>query len=199
MEKIILGLLMVRGLTIYEMKIFINKNLDTMCSNSSGSIHTAINKMLDKELISYKEVENKKIYYILSKGREEFNQWILQPMDHTKAKNIELSKMFFLGLSDPSKRKDLIMKYIEKLKEEQVKLKLIYDNITKNMEDIIMKGIEVVGNDPWNDEGIKKNIYADTMKDTISDLYMFQLTTLEYGMESIEFEINWYTKITTNL
>ena len=194
MEKIILGMLMMRGLTIYEMKIFIDNNLDAMCSNSSGSIHTAIRKMLEKKLISYKEKDKKKIYYITAKGRELFNNWILQPMDCTKAKNMELSKMFFFGLSEPKERKDLILKYIKGLKEEYSKLKIIYDRTTFDMDDIINHGTKVVGGDQWNEEGIKKNIFSGKIEDTISDVYKYQQATLQYSIEAIEFEIDWYSK-----
>lgn len=194
MEKIILGMLMMRGLTIYEMKIFIDNNLDAMCSNSSGSIHTAISKMLEKQLISYEEKDKKKIYYITAKGRELFNNWILQPMDSTKAKNMELSKLFFFGLSDPKKRKELILEYIKGLKEKHSKLKFIYDETTYNMDDIINHGTKVVGDDPWNEEGIKKNVFSGRIEDTISDVYKYQQATLQYGIEAIEFEIDWYSR-----
>lgn len=199
MEKIILGMLMMRGLTIYEMKIFIDNNLDSMCSNSSGSIHTAIRKMLEKEFIHYKEEDNKKIYYITAKGREAFNNWILQPMDHTRAKNMELSKMFFFGLSDPSKRKEIIKEYIGKLKEEHFKLKAIYEKITLNKDNIIQNGIKMAESDPWNEEGFKKNTFTGRIEDTISDVYKYQLAILQYGMESIEFEIGWYSKYLKNV
>ncbi len=193
MEKIILGMLMVRGMTIYEIKNFINNNLDTMCSASSGSIHTAVKKMLEKEIIKVYEEGNKKIYYITSKGREEFNLWIEQPMDIGKAKNIELSKLFFLGLSNPDKRVKLIEKYIDELKTERDKLLVIYKNTKGNTDEIINSGMNIIIENQWNEEGVKKNLYTGKMMDTVSDIYRFQKATLQYGMASIEFEIAWYT------
>lgn len=193
MEKIILGMLMVRGMTIYEIKNFINNNLDTMCSASSGSIHTAVKKMLEKEIIKVYEEGNKKIYYITAKGREEFNLWIEQPMDIGKAKNIELSKLFFLGLSNPDKRVKLIEKYIDELKTERDKLLVIYKNTKGNTDEIINSGMNTIIENQWNEEGVKKNLYTGKIMDTVSDIYKFQKATLQYGMASIEFEIAWYT------
>ncbi|MDU4891777.1 MAG: PadR family transcriptional regulator [Clostridium sp.] len=193
MEKIILGMLMVRGMTIYEIKNFINNNLDTMCSASSGSIHTAVKKMLEKEIIKVYEEGNKKIYYITAKGREEFNLWIEQPMDIGKAKNIELSKLFFLGLSNPDKRVKLIEKYIDELKTERNKLLVIYKNTKVNTDEIISSGMNTIIENQWNEEGVKKNLYTGKIMDTVSDIYKFQKATLQYGMASIEFEIAWYT------
>jgi DNA-binding PadR family transcriptional regulator len=194
MEKIILGMLMMRGLTIYEMKIFIDNNLAAMCSNSSGSIHTAINKMLDKNLISYKKIDRKKIYYITAEGREIFNSWITEPMDCIKAKNMELSKMFFFGLSDPMKRKELILEYIKGLKKEYSKLKSTYERTTFEVEDIISYGTKVVGDNEWNEEGIKKNMFLGKLEDTILDVYKYQRATLDFGIEALEFQIEWYSK-----
>lgn len=193
MEKIILGLLMVRGMTIYEIKTFINNNLETMCSASSGSIHTAIKKMLEKDIINFQEEGNKKIYYITAKGREEFTLWLEQPMAIGKAKNIELSKLFFLGLSNPMKRVELIEKYIEELKTERDKLLIIYENTKGISEEIINSGMKLIIENQWNEEGVKKNLYTSKIEDTVSDIYKFQQDTLKYGMASIEFEINWYT------
>ena len=194
MEKIILGILMFKGMTIYDMKLFINNNLDTMCSASSGSIHTAIKKMLEKSLIGFKEDGNKKIYYITAKGREEFNLWIEEPMDIRKAKNIELSKFFFLGLSNPEHRINLIKNYIKDLKAERDKLKSIHDNINGKNDHIISQGIKIFTENQWNEEGIKKNIYTNKVEDTISDIFKYQQSTLQYGIASIEFEIDWYSK-----
>lgn len=194
MEKIILGILMFKGMTIYDMKLFINNNLDTMCSASSGSIHTAIKKMLEKSLIDFKEDGNKKIYYITAKGREEFNLWIEEPMDIRKAKNIELSKFFFLGLSNPDHRINLIKNYIKDLKAERDKLKSIHDTINSKNDHIISEGIKIFTENQWNEEGIKKNIYTNKVEDTISDIFKYQQSTLQYGIASIEFEIDWYSK-----
>lgn len=194
MEKIILGMLIIRGLTIYEMKIFINNNLNAICSNSSGSIHAAVKKLLEKNLINCKEEDNKKIYYITARGREAFNNWILQPMDHTRAKNMELGKLFFLGLSDPAGRKGLILEYIKGLTEEHARLKILYETIASNTDDIMKQGAKIVSGDRWNEEGIKKNVFTDKLEDTISDVYKYQRATLQYGIEAIEFEIGWYSR-----
>ena len=39
MENIILSLLLLKSMTIYEMRVFIQQNLSTVCSDSFGSLH----------------------------------------------------------------------------------------------------------------------------------------------------------------
>lgn len=168
MEKIILGLLMYRGMTIYEIKTFIQKNLESMCSASAGSLHIAVQKLLEKGFIRVEEADKKKIYYLLDAGREEFEQWIEQPMDIGKAKNIELSKLFFMGLSKPENRENLIQSYIQELKEEKKKLEAIQEQ--------------------------SNQIKPETMETKVRDIFQYQQATLQYGLASVNFEIDWYTK-----
>lgn len=194
MEKIILGLLMMRGMTVYYMKSFINNNLDAMCSASPGSIHTAIKKMIDKGLIKVANEGNRKVYFITKSGREEFDSWIESPMQQGKGKNIELSKLFFLGLSDPEDRKKSVENYIASLIKEKNKLEMLYDIISESAYDIEQDAQAVLLEDQYNEEGIKKNIYSGKVEDTISDIYKYQRATLLYSVEYLKFEINWYTK-----
>ena len=51
MEYIILSMLLCKAMTVYEIRNYIIKNLTTVCSNSLGSIQTAIKKMISKGFI----------------------------------------------------------------------------------------------------------------------------------------------------
>lgn len=168
MDKIILGLLMLRGMTLYEIKTNIRKYLDSSCSTSAGSLHTAIRKLLDKNQISMEEKENKKVYYIEELGKEEFHKWVEQPMQTSKAKNIELSKFFFMGLANSNRRTALIKEYIKDLQKEYTKLQAIQE--------------------------ASKDINLSHMDDSLHDIWKYQNATLQYGLASTEFEINWYSK-----
>lgn len=192
MEKVILGMLMLRGMTIYEIKLFINTKLESMCSSSSGSIHSAIKKLLEKNYIEYSEEENKKIYYITGQGRAAFNSWIHEPMDHKKAKNMELSKLFFLGMSDPKSREDFIKAYIKDIEEELESLKQILEVTKINQEEVIRLSGKTIYDDIWNKEGIKKNLYDRDLQEMALDIYYYQMACLQYGIESAKFEIKWY-------
>ncbi|WP_167955568.1 PadR family transcriptional regulator [Anaerosporobacter faecicola] len=195
MEKIILGLLMLRGMSAYDLKRAICRNFDTMCSNSSGSIHTAIRKLLEKGCIAYQEKEKKKLYYITELGREEFLQWLGHPMDYTKVKNMELSKVYFLGLAPKEKRKELIREYITDLQEAYDQLRGLWKLTTENTEMILAQARDTMQQDEWNGEGIKKICDNRTLQELTEEIYQYQMEILKYGMDSICFEIEWYHKL----
>ena len=121
MDIIILGFLMIQGSTIYELRQSIKNSLSTVSSDSTGSIQAALKKLLNKQMITFKEqVEgglNKKVYFITDLGKEHFQQSITQPMLY-KEKNMELSKFFFMGFADADKWEGLIDAYIGELQKE---------------------------------------------------------------------------------
>jgi len=55
MENIILSLLLIKSMTIYEIRLFIQQNLNTVCSDSLGSIQAAIKKLKSKNCIECRE------------------------------------------------------------------------------------------------------------------------------------------------
>lgn len=55
MDKIILGFLMLRSATIYELRQFIKNTLSTVSSDSTGSIQAGIHKLLKNNYITFKE------------------------------------------------------------------------------------------------------------------------------------------------
>lgn len=192
MEKIILGMLMLRGLTVYEMKSTIDQKLSTMVSSSSGSIHTALKQLIKKKCIEFKTIDNKKIYYITDNGYLEFNKWIAQPMNPGKARNIEESKIFFMGFGEQSKSIDLIQDYINKLSEDLSILLQIKASLQGNTTEIIESNEKFILQNEWNSKGIKQNIQNQNFTKTIEDIYFYQMEVLSHGIAETEFEIKWY-------
>ena len=121
MDIIILGLLMIKRSTIYEMKQVIRHYLSPISSDSTGSIQAGIKKLLNKELITYKEqVENgvnKKVYSITEAGKKYFIDNLSVPMSY-KEKNMELNKLFFMGFIDKNEQIASIKKYIQEMEKE---------------------------------------------------------------------------------
>jgi DNA-binding PadR family transcriptional regulator len=177
MKFIILGLLIIKPMTGYEIQKFIKNNLSTICSHSAGSVQTALKKLSLQGSIEFEEYvekgKNKKLYYITEEGRTSFLQWIATPMQTKKVKNIELSKLFFLGIAPKEERKKSILGYIEQL--ETVKKVLI--SIKEEIKHM------------------KSGEMFDTEDELLKDVTIYQGYTLEYGIDSAEFEIEWYKKL----
>lgn len=192
MERIILGLLMLRGMSIYEMKAVIDAKLSTMCSSSAGSIHAAIKQLMAKEFIQCTQDGKRKVYFITSYGRTEFTEWIAKPMNHDKAKNIEISKFFFMGMVEQEKVTGLVVEYIKSLQEEMAIMQTILEASTQNKPLLLEQSKQVIESDLWNEEGIKKNLMGRSMNQTIQDIYKYQMELVQYTLDSLQFEINWY-------
>ena len=67
MDKLILGLLMIKHFTVYEIRQVMRQNFSSMCSDSLGSIQAALKKLSQQGAVTYSEyVEKgkmKKEYY----------------------------------------------------------------------------------------------------------------------------------------
>ena len=123
MEYLILGLLILSPMTGYELRQFIRQNLALICSDSAGSVQTALAKLGREGFVTSSESaggRRKKTYSITESGRAAFSEWVAQPMQAERAKNMELSRLFFLGLAKPMERMSAILCAIrERFREAQ--------------------------------------------------------------------------------
>jgi PadR family transcriptional regulator AphA len=177
MEFVILGLLQLKSMTSYEILNCIKTSMPRICSDSAGSVQTALKKLIALGCIVFNEqVENgrnKKIFSITDQGKTSFAAWVTSPMDSLKVKNMELAKLFFLGMADAKSRKAAIVAYIEQMKaqlERLLALKTSSDTVSYESM--------------WSDNGY-----------LAKDLTTFQLHTLQYGIDSTKHEIAWYQKL----
>ncbi|MBO1306873.1 helix-turn-helix transcriptional regulator [Enterococcus sp. 669A] len=183
MDIIILGFLMIKSSTLYELRQQINSTLSKISSSSTGSIQAALKKLLKAGMITFVEqVEggvNKKIYSITDSGKEYFEEKIAAPMLH-KEKNMELSKFFFMGFVDPGKRVQLIRGYIDELKNELA----VLEQMNANLEPRYPLS-------PMTDERFSE--------DELNGIAQFQYATLDLDMAKLKFEIQWFQEFVAGL
>ncbi|MCC0641995.1 MULTISPECIES: PadR family transcriptional regulator [unclassified Clostridioides] len=200
MDKIILGLLMLKKLTIYELRSIIEMNFTSMCSNSMGSIQAAIKKLLEKKMIVYEEfVENsvnKKFYSLTDAGKACFLEWVEMSMVAGKVKDMELSKLFFMGFVPTQKRLSLIQSYIVDLKKEREQL----ENI--KIQDINVAKLQYITYLEENQEQfnhfLQDTEHSNIQRD-IQDIIDFELLTLKFGIDRTNFEIAWFENLKKKL
>lgn len=177
MEHIILGLLLLKPMTAYEISRFTNKNFSLICSGSAGSVQIALKKLLKNNSVTVSEFVqggiNKRVYKITALGKSAFEQWVTSPMQAGKAKNIELSKLFFLGFADKESRLSAVDDYIGQLKKVKKALIAIRElSLPKNASQLALLPLP-----------------------NAQDILTFQTATLDFGIDSADFEINWYKKL----
>ena len=118
MEYLILGLLLLAPMTGYELQRFIKQNLTLICSSSAGSVQTALTKLEKEGRIAAAETvegrRRKKTFSITPAGRQAFEAWVARPMQAGKVKNMELARLFFLGLAQPAQRAAAIREQFRK-------------------------------------------------------------------------------------
>lgn len=170
MDTIILGLLLLKSRSLYELRDRIGKGLNLMYSSSTGSIQAALKKLLQNGYVVYEEkTENgkyKKIYSITPAGREYFGEWVNSPMQAGGNKDPELAKLYFMGLSEKETRIERLEAYIQSLRKVLEPLRFLYEQ----------------GRDFKTEEAYR-------------DILNFQFLSVRYGVDNLQFHIDWYTKI----
>lgn len=179
MEFLLLGLLTLSPMTGYELQQFIKNNLTLICSHSAGSVQFALSKLEKEGFIVYNESmegkRRKKTFCITPTGCTAFQSWLSQPMQAGKVKNMELSKLFFLGLARPEEQTVAIREYIRQIQD----IKSVLCAIQERFQEL-QKGELPQGRD-WN------------------SVFRFQGYTIEYGIAAADFEIEWYSRLLCKL
>lgn len=199
MENIILSLLLLKKMTVYELRSYIRQNLNTICSDSMGSIQAAIKKLLDKQRIECREfIENsvlKKEYSITQKGVMQFKEWIQTPVKVNSAKNMEGGKLLFLGLSSKENRIKFIEQYINELKQEQKKLLQIQESVELLKDNVILKNAARISGDKVLSKNILELSGEKSIEEAVQNIYDYQILSLEYGLNRLKLDIEFYQSI----
>lgn len=175
MENVILGLLLFRPLTAYDINGAFKEGISMFYKASYGSIQTALKKLLSKNLITFKEAiengRNKKSYSICEEGSKYFYQWMNSPITNRNNESIVSAKVYFLGLIKDNKNKILIIEDIV----------TIYRDIQSQLQNI-------------KDETSKIEIDEE-----YREIFKFQMKSLEHGLAENEASIKFYTNLINEL
>lgn len=98
-EYILLGFLMNKEMSGYDIKYFMSHSTAYFYDASFGSIYPALKRMLSRGWIEVRETieggKYKKTYFILEKGRLIFLKWLETPLMAGKGKEEHLIQVFF--------------------------------------------------------------------------------------------------------
>jgi DNA-binding PadR family transcriptional regulator len=130
-EYILLGFLMEKDMTGYDMKQHMSFSTSHFVDASYGSIYPSLKRLEQKGLVAAKEsVENrklKKIYSINEQGKAVFLEWLNSPIEPSKSNlSSAMVKIFFFYYLPSEKVDSLIHQYIcdiENYKNSLLKLK----------------------------------------------------------------------------
>ena len=197
MDKIILGILMLRRMTAYELRNTIRDNFKSMCSDSLGSIQVALKKLLSLKMVTFEELVekgvNKKRYAITDDGEKILMEWIKIPIDISKTKNIDAGKLLFMGYISKSEQKNLINKIILSLEEEYTALKNLKESINFESERLEIENYLLT--DTEYQKRIKNLNKKNNISENIKEISKFTLASLDYGIDAVDFNIRWFKKL----
>ena len=127
-KTMLLGFLMSRSMTGYELKKKFSISFSFFSGLSYGSIYPALKKMEQEGWLTL-EVEiqdgspNRKVYTITDEGRKVFLENLRMPFSLERPKNAFLARLFFFSYLPPEERLDTANRYLETAKEMQRSLK----------------------------------------------------------------------------
>jgi DNA-binding PadR family transcriptional regulator len=170
MGPLILGLLMLRDFTVYEIQSFLRTGMYLMYSDSLGSIQVALAKLLKADLVAFSEhVENgrnKKVYTITDAGRGHFQDWLSEPFSSAASQSRVLTKIFFLGMLTPKERESVVSSYVALLDQKL--------------------GVLI---------SVKENADAVPVDDSLADVAAYQIATIQLAVDMLRHEAGLFTSL----
>ncbi len=192
-------MLLCKAMTVYEIRNYIIKNLTTVCSNSLGSIQTAIKKMLSKGYIEVREyVENglnKKKYNITDKGLSEYKNWVGTPINLSKMTNMEESKLFFLGIAPKEKRISFLTAMNKDLEGQLKALTAIKESTLNAKEAIIDDNVRNISKETKYVDNLLSVSNEKDLKAVLLNTYDYQMELLEYSIERTKLDLSFYKNL----
>ena len=198
MKYFLLGLLMLKEMTVYQLKAMIAENFTAMCSDSMGSIQAALKNLLSNGLITCSAVKEKnvekKYYRIKENGRKEFLMWLQNPMDMSQGKNTELGKLLFMGILPNDKRVELISAVIKNLESELTYLKQILE-VNKDIEASKKELLDYYADNPDYAAALLSAGKSKNIAKSFSDIHKYEMLTAQHGADLVQFHIKWFKEL----
>ncbi len=119
MEKVLLGMLMEKPFTGYDIRKKMELSTKFFFSTSQGSINPAFKKLEKNNFVTIKEeIVNgrlRKTYTITDSGRSYFKEWLNSNVKVSKVKNDMLLRLFFFPHISNDERISILENYLSEL------------------------------------------------------------------------------------
>lgn len=116
MEFVILGLLLLRNMSQYDIRNALQQKVSPFYSASLGSIQAALKKLeRNGHITCHDVVENgrrKKLYTVNSLGKQHFMDWMLSSIIPSRLEQDATTRLFFLGFMTPAERLSIMNEVI---------------------------------------------------------------------------------------
>lgn len=135
----LLGFLMRKSMTGYELKKVFSISFTFFSGLSYGSIYPALKKMQQEGLITMRlEIQdgtpNRKVYTITDAGREVFVEALRVPFSLERSKSPFLTKLFFFAYLSPEERIATTARHLQSIKEAHMELEAARPEIEEHAD-----------------------------------------------------------------
>jgi PadR family transcriptional regulator, regulatory protein AphA len=168
----ILGVLCSRSCSGYDIKKYCDKGISHFWNENFGHIYPVLNQLENEGLI----IENanisdgkRKVYSITQEGRDEFIEWLSQPVEYQPVRSELLLKLSFAA-SIPV---DKTVEIIQQAKDKRLRMLKEYRKVEKD--------------------------FLSKRKPGKEEAYPYWFATLRYGIISSEATIKWCEEIIDSL
>lgn len=171
MELVVLGLLMMKNLTLYDLRKSFERGISLFYSASFGSIQFALKKLLKDGAITVASAvaggRYKKTYAITSKGRAAFLAWMHSAdIPESKLDTIALTKLYFLGL-------------LPGREDRKIVLGTITNRVAESYHAL---------------SAMNAALNAQVHVEEVDSPTYYQLRSLDYGVTMMRHSLAWYEK-----
>lgn len=174
MIYVILGFLMMKQMTKYDIKSVLSREISPFYASSYGSINSAIKKLLELNYIDFTETvtngRHKKIYFLLSEGEAAFIHWLKKEIVIGKQKDDLSLKLFFYGFLP--------------IEERIQRLETYYVTQQNNFQEYTT----------YYEEASKVNYPKE-----VADIASCQIMTLDYATKHLACDLEWVASIIKSL
>lgn len=170
MAYVILGLLLVKPSSIYDLGKQFERSISLFYSASLGSLRQALLGLLDRGEVRVVEEHTgrraRKIYHVTPLGRAAFTAWMHGPLAGTDFEVAALSRLFFLGHLPASERTGVVEAIVERIRSDEARLVDLADHLD-----------------------------TTPVPDEFAELFRYQRLTLDYGISAHRHARAWFEGI----
>jgi len=167
-DKIILGFLAIRELSLYDMKKAMEQSTAFFYNASSGSIHPALKKLENSGSITVREETQgkrvKKLYARTEAGAKVFSDWIEEPLKLSTIKDEAVLRLFFLGHQTGTVENQL-SSYLTELQLQRSAM-----------------------------QGLMAHFNQQKFPKELQHIDWFQMRTLKFGLDYTDFFLQWMSE-----
>lgn len=167
MDIAVLGFLMFRPLSMYELSKAMERSTGHFMSASFGSLHPTLRKLEARgHAVGVAEEgsgRRKKVYHLTEAGKAHFIAWLGQDIAAERVSDPSLLRLFFLGHLAPEAREQLLGRFLAQMEQAASELEALHASL----------------------QGLQAPPGAE-------DHMAYQLATLEFGIAHHRFVRDWY-------